>query len=162
MANEIETAMTALATQAALGVTAQGTQSTAIDALTTAVTALSLPQGVPAGSTPFTACNQAAADTADTPVVVFTNPGATRLFITEARLFNVTTAEIAAGRIQDENDVILAYLGTSSFDGMAIAADRGVHKFNPPLIVDAGLDVEWNPFATVGDVYCAVVGYIEP
>ena len=160
MANEIEAALTTLATQAALAVTAQGTGSTAIDALTTAVTALSLPQGVPAGATPFSASNQAAATTAATPVVVRTSPGATRMFITEARIFNTTTAEIAVVDLRDSvGDVVLATLGTGAFDDDGAISGAGIYKFDPPLIVPVSADLEVTPFATIGDTWCSVSGY---
>ena len=162
MASEMEDAVVALAANLALHTTSLDALTTQATALVAAEVAKSLPQGVTAGSLPFSACNQAAADTAATPVVVYTNPGATRLFVTEARVFNVTTAEIGAGAIQGSGDVTLAQLEVGSFDGQALGGTRGVHKFNPPLIIPAGEDVEWVPFATVGDVFCGVVGYIEP
>ena len=166
MASPTETALAELATQAALAVTAQGTSATAMDGLTTQVTALvaaqaalALPQGVPAGATPFTACNQAAATTAGTPVVVRASPGAVRMFIVSAKLFNTTTAEIAAMAINDEDDVIAAYLGTGAFDDDGAVTGRGEYTFDPPLIIASGKALEITPLETVGDTFCSVCGY---
>ena len=161
MANEIETAATALAANIALHTTSLDLLTAQQTLLVAAEVAKSLPQGVPVGSTPFSACNQAAADTAATPVVVRASPGATRMFITEVRIFNTTTAEIPAGDIRDSADVVLVHVGAESFDDDGAVTGRGVYKFNPPLIVPANLNLEYTPFATIGDVFCSVVGYDE-
>jgi hypothetical protein len=145
MANPVETALTSLATQ--------------LTAVATQLTALNLPKGVPAGATPFSACNQAAATTDATPVAIKAATADKRIFICQIDLYNKTTAELPVTIINDEDDVIYAVLEPQSLDD-SDTAGKGHFEFDPPLIIPTNKALELTPVGSLGDTYATVTGYV--
>jgi hypothetical protein len=139
--------------------TAVASLATQLTALASAAAASLLPKGVPADATPFSACNQAAADTDATPVAIKAATAAKRIFICQIDLYNKTTAEVPVTIINDEDDVIYAVLEPQSLDD-SDTAGKGHFTFDPPLIIPTNKALELTPVGSLGDTYATVTGYV--
>lgn len=135
------------------------------DAITAQLTAINaqlteLNDGYPAGATPFYAeVNGTAVAAAATPQTVLAAGGAgIRYYITEAIFWNITGADVAVLKLQDEDDAVI----TGPFAVGDPAAGEGylhVKPKSPFKQANVNKALEVACIGDVGDSYCQIWGY---
>ena len=124
-----------------------------------------IPNGLPDGVavSPFSAVNATALATTAAPQAVKAAVSGKRHFITELVGVNITTGEDAVTLLQDEDDVV-AWVFVPA-DAGSVSKESGAGKviFRPALTIAAGKAIEIHNGAAsdVGDVFCAVNGFVE-
>lgn len=115
-----------------------------------------LPKGLPEDAVPFSAMNSTAITTT-TKQTIKAGTAGKRMFITQAHAVNLTAGEVT---------VLALRQGTTDFatlipDDGSDANPSKERKFDPPLVVPIGVDLDGiSQIAAVGDCHISVNGYI--
>jgi hypothetical protein len=116
-----------------------------------------LPKCLPDDAVPFSAMN-AAAITTTTKQTIKAGVTGKRMFICQASAVNLTAAEVTLLALRQ---------GTTDFavlvpdDGSDANPAKGPVRFDPPLVVPAGVDLDGiSMIAAVGDCHISVSGYV--